>query len=510
MKNPKLIAKPFAKNGQKNVIPENYETSMDSNQATWDQGFGQITMLPVAAGGLPPKGQDFNGILNQISESIVFQSQGGRFKFSPEYAESIGGYPKGAILQSDDEKKEYQSLIDNNKVNFNTTSNISASWELVGSKYAIKAEVDLALLKKFDKENISGILGNDQSKVPSLGLLTTEVGKLQPKGNYQPAGDYATNTALTTGLAGKQPVGDYATNTALTNGLGQKLNTSSVVQSTGTSKTQVMSQDAVTKTFLKPGDFGLGSIMGEAIPNNDYNDIKKSGFYAGIGGGNGNNIPPQTSQGSPRYGAVLAAFRNQLEGFLLIAHHQEIMLRTFESGAWQEYISLLTDKNTKIDRNGYLRSSSSVIEIEGVPIGSSVLWNTSAPIPDNFWPNEGRSFSASAYPELAKIYPSLKLPDDRGYAIRVADNGRGKDPGRTVGTYQEDQIQNITGSFGSPTTEGGSSSSGAFSHTVSSGGRAAGTGGNSIKFDFDAGRSVRAGDETRMKNVSKILITRVK
>ncbi|HHR5847364.1 TPA: gp53-like domain-containing protein [Providencia alcalifaciens] len=193
MKNPKLIVKPFAKNGQKNVIPENYETSMDSNQATWDQGFGQITMLPVAAGGLPPKGQDFNGILNQISENIVYQSQGGRFKFSPEYAESIGGYPKGAILQSDDEKKEYQSLIDNNKVNFNTESNISASWELVGVKYAIKTEVDLALMKKFDKENISGALGNDNSKVPSLNLLTTEVGKLQPKGNYQPAGDYATN-----------------------------------------------------------------------------------------------------------------------------------------------------------------------------------------------------------------------------------------------------------------------------------------------------------------------------
>ncbi|ENL8513231.1 hypothetical protein AB6H97_000187 [Providencia rettgeri] len=207
MKNPKLIVKPFAKNGQKNVIPENYETSMESNQATWDQGFGQITMLPVAAGGLPPKGQDFNGILNQISENIVYQSQGGRFKFSPEYAESIGGYPKGAILQSDDEKKEYQSLIDNNKVNFNTTSNISASWELVGAKYAIKAEVDLALQKKFDKENISGILGNDQSKVPSLGLLTTEIGKLQPKGNYQLAGYSYSKEESNTNF---QPKGNYA------------------------------------------------------------------------------------------------------------------------------------------------------------------------------------------------------------------------------------------------------------------------------------------------------------
>lgn len=183
MKNPKLIVKPFAKNGQKNVIPENYETSMESNQATWDQGFGQITMLPVAAGGLPPKGQDFNGIFNQISENIVYLSQGGRFKFSAEYAEAIGGYPKGAILQSDDEKKEYLSLIDNNKVDFNTASDISASWKLV-----------------------------------STDDLLAQIASKQPKG------DYATKTELNSGLAGKQPVGDYATKTEVNSKLAKDQN----------------------------------------------------------------------------------------------------------------------------------------------------------------------------------------------------------------------------------------------------------------------------------------------
>lgn len=183
MKNPKLIVKPFAKNGQKNVIPENYETSMESNQATWDQGFGQITMLPVAAGGLPPKGQDFNGIFNQISENIVYLSQGGRFKFSAEYAEAIGGYPKGAILQSDDEKKEYLSLIDNNKVDFNTASDISASWKLV---------------------NTDDLLAQIASK--------------------QPKGDYATKAELNSGLSGKQPTGDYATKTEVNSKLAKEQN----------------------------------------------------------------------------------------------------------------------------------------------------------------------------------------------------------------------------------------------------------------------------------------------
>ncbi|WP_430248440.1 hypothetical protein ACIH2S_07515 [Providencia sp. PAZ2] len=324
MKNPKLIVKPFAKNGQKNVIPENYETSMDSNQATWDQGFGQITMLPVAAGGLPPKGQDFNGILNQISENIVYQSQGGRFKFSPEYAESIGGYPKGAILQSDDEKKEYQSLIDNNKVNFNTESNISASWELIGAKYAIKTEVDLALLKKFDKANISGVKGNDNDKVPSLNLFTAEIGKLQPKGNYQPAGDYATTQSLNDGLSKKfDKAGGEVNGYVLAKNLGVSregstlwiysknaerdtaflqyqdgdswggqilvpkvasgnvvslLYSSDIVQSAGSSTSKAMSQDAATKAFQKSGNYASGDSFTHASGGSPI-IMTSSGFH---------------------------------------------------------------------------------------------------------------------------------------------------------------------------------------------------------------------------------------
>ncbi|MDC9599045.1 hypothetical protein PSI14_19960, partial [Xenorhabdus sp. XENO-2] len=113
MKNPNLIPKPFAQNGQRDEIPAGYKSDLPGQKATWDTGFPQITMMPVAAGGLPPSGRDFNGILNQISDNIVHLSKGGKYKFSPEYAVSIGGYPKGAILQSDDETREFQSLIDN-------------------------------------------------------------------------------------------------------------------------------------------------------------------------------------------------------------------------------------------------------------------------------------------------------------------------------------------------------------------------------------------------------------
>ena len=52
--------------------------------------------------------------------------------------------------------------------------------------YAKKAEVTQDLAGKADKTYVD-----------------TELAKKQPKGNYQPAGDYATTTALTEGLAGK-------------------------------------------------------------------------------------------------------------------------------------------------------------------------------------------------------------------------------------------------------------------------------------------------------------------
>ncbi|HHR6226864.1 TPA: gp53-like domain-containing protein [Providencia alcalifaciens] len=72
---------------------------------------------------------------------------------------------------------------------------------VTSGNYASTAYVDNGLNKKIDKANISGVKGNDNDKVPSLNLFTTEIGKLQPKGNYQPEGDYATNTALTNGIA---------------------------------------------------------------------------------------------------------------------------------------------------------------------------------------------------------------------------------------------------------------------------------------------------------------------
>ncbi|MEO3904447.1 phage tail protein [Providencia rettgeri] len=373
---------------------------------------------------------------------------------------------------------------------------------------ALSAQTKLDLNKKFDKANISGAKGNDNDKVPSLNLFTTEIGKLaalgysyskiESDGRYQPKGNYA-------------PAGDYATNTALNNGLNGKLDKTVVVQDVGTSTTKVMSQDASFKKFMKFGDYGFGSLDAVRVTNSQLMSSLQSQLFR-MGGGSDDNAFVNHGAG------LLISYSSSIRAGLFIddANGDLTVFRSRDniaSGAIRKN-KVYTDGNTATDRNGYLRVVSSVEELVGVPVGGSILWNGvwdgNSPLAEYFWPNEGRSFSAVAYPVAAKVFPSLRLPDDRGYAIRIADNGRGIDPGRTVGTYQEDAMQKIEGTLG-PLNDRAISYTGAFYGKSKTGSNAGINGGGQENVaGFDSSRVVRTANETRMKNVAKILITRMK
>ncbi|WP_220683232.1 hypothetical protein, partial [Pseudomonas aeruginosa] len=63
--------------------------------------------------------------------------------------------------------------------------------------YVTTETFNLEINKKIDKSNISQQLANDVNKVPSLDLVAKELGNKQPKGNYQSAGNYADKSAQT-------------------------------------------------------------------------------------------------------------------------------------------------------------------------------------------------------------------------------------------------------------------------------------------------------------------------
>ncbi|PIT49142.1 hypothetical protein BHC46_02575 [Snodgrassella alvi] len=118
-KNPVLIPRPFAVNGSKNSIHDTRQVGQDPEDATWSDGFPNVTMQPVESGGLPPKGMDFNGIFNALSDTTVHLQKGGLFYFDKDYSDSFGGYQTGAILISDDNTKLFISTSDNNTNNPN-------------------------------------------------------------------------------------------------------------------------------------------------------------------------------------------------------------------------------------------------------------------------------------------------------------------------------------------------------------------------------------------------------
>lgn len=90
----------FGANAVSGDIREVPLTSADPNAATLNGGFPPPTFLPVGAGGVPPDGRDFNGILNQATAWDRWFSAGGTVTFDETFAGQIGGYPEGALLRS--------------------------------------------------------------------------------------------------------------------------------------------------------------------------------------------------------------------------------------------------------------------------------------------------------------------------------------------------------------------------------------------------------------------------
>ena len=97
---PKLLTTPFAADAPPELRTDiQVSTGAAVNSATYQQGFPEDTMKPITAGGVPPKGSDFNGIFYDITDNIVFQTQGNGYGFDAAYATSIGGYPLNARLR---------------------------------------------------------------------------------------------------------------------------------------------------------------------------------------------------------------------------------------------------------------------------------------------------------------------------------------------------------------------------------------------------------------------------
>ena len=150
-------------------------------------------------------------------------------------------------------------------------------------------------------------------------------------------------------------------------------------------------------------------------------------------------------------------------------------------------------------------------EGSALPVGVPVPWPSTTP-PTGWLKCNGAAFSAEEYPELAKAYPTNKLPDLRGEFIRGWDDGRDVDSGRALLSEQLDAMQNVTGSLIDNTMGSASSASGVFNVGSSSGVKyAAPSTGNAFSYygvTLDLSRSARTSAETRPRNIAFNYIVR--
>lgn len=96
------------------TIPEASQIGVETGAASLTTGFPPANFETLGAGGVPPFGKDFNGIIKQITQWSQWSAAGGPVGYDSDFATGIGGYPKGAVISSTTFGYLWISLVDAN------------------------------------------------------------------------------------------------------------------------------------------------------------------------------------------------------------------------------------------------------------------------------------------------------------------------------------------------------------------------------------------------------------
>lgn len=128
---PARIRTPFAKNAGASYIRTIPETTATLGRASYDQGFPPATFLDEGAGGIPPDGRDFNGVLNQLTAWARWQAAGGQNTYNAAFATAIQGYPLNTVLASNSPGILWRSTSNDNVTDPDGGS--PADWERINA-----------------------------------------------------------------------------------------------------------------------------------------------------------------------------------------------------------------------------------------------------------------------------------------------------------------------------------------------------------------------------------------
>jgi len=114
---PNWPAKRFAEDASGGFVRPIPQTSSDPGAASFALGFPPQTFTDEGAGGTPPDGRDFNGILQFLTAWAQWVGLGGPVPYNPAVSSS-GGYPKSArVLSAINPPRVWISVEENNTTN---------------------------------------------------------------------------------------------------------------------------------------------------------------------------------------------------------------------------------------------------------------------------------------------------------------------------------------------------------------------------------------------------------
>nr|DAR96349.1 MAG TPA: tail fiber protein [Caudoviricetes sp.] len=564
MPQPKLLNKAWASDGLKNSIPDTRSGGMPLEGATYADGFPSITMTPIATGGKPPSGKDMNGILYELSAHIVWQNQGGRYKYDATLANAIGGYSKGCVVLNDAGDTEYISTVDRNKNNPNTNK---SGWRVYSSALVNNLttnDAEKPLTAAMGKKLADEKLGNSGDQTITDGTLT--IGRANTWNKIiMPSG--RGNWIFEANPAAAEAVADSIRFNFKFEEPGKKAKVLRFHQ-IGAAGETVAYQSWVA---AKAAEAAAGKADTKKLTDEDLNSITTPGLYGQV---LNVNATPERNYPTTKAGSLLSlpsAYNSDAD---LASHQIYIPFDTDEiwrrgkrnGGRWTDWTKitvspaeleeavrtaagqavLLTGAQTvrgvKTFSDGLktptpvaTSNDTSVATTEFVrhavdsslPSGA-VMYFAMQAAPLGWLKADGSAVSRTQYPALFAAIgttfgvgdgrTTFNLPDLRGEFVRGWDGGRNIDPGRAFGSAQGDAIRNITGSIDTGSNNGHQ----LFDEATATGALAisqrrwkAWTSdtqdgrNNPSAFDFDASRVVPTAAENRPRNIALLACIKI-
>ncbi|WP_312139790.1 glycine-rich domain-containing protein [Atlantibacter hermannii] len=172
---PKLLPVPFANSGSKQDIPVASQIGVSGGRASYTDGFPPLTRTPIAAGGIPPFGTDFNGVLNDITSAIRWAQAGGGYGYDSTFSSSVSGYPVGARLANSTGDGYWLNTVDGNTNNPETSSATPLTGWVPADSYGVTSVTGLG-----SSSVTLSTLQASRDRIVLTGTLTANINVIVP------------------------------------------------------------------------------------------------------------------------------------------------------------------------------------------------------------------------------------------------------------------------------------------------------------------------------------------